>query len=277
MGFWPGLHRGYRQIGVSAFTMHNQVVPPVPFAPNIPGLIEAPGFMDNPSGLPSRKAATTVFFDGGHAVQEGHTMGFFIPHFALPMNLLCAVHFPLSKHKVLFPSSSVQIQGQSMGTYGLLFLPGLICANPVSLPTAVVMLTKCTVWTSIGLLDFLAGVFTCVVDIIFDLLWNKLTNGSWRGVNPTPSGLFRYFPSSLNRLSQRLFRAHPQVLAGLGDEGLGRIVRIFTEGGVRPVAGIVARTYAKEMTEATASKAVKDYVFEPLGRGVPTLFGGEAL
>ena len=164
-----------------------------------------------------------------------------------------------------------------MGTYGLLFLPGLVCANPVSLPTAVVMLTKCTVWTSISWVDLLAGVFTCVVDIVFDLLWNKLTNGSWRGTNPNPSGLFRFVPNTLNRLTQRLFKANPQFLGALGEEGVPRFFRIFTEGGVRPVAGIVARTYAAELTEATGSKAVKDYVFEPAGRGIFQMSGHDPL
>ncbi|HID31024.1 MAG TPA: hypothetical protein EYP19_13625 [Desulfobacterales bacterium] len=139
------------------------------------------------------------------------------------------------------------------------------------------MLTKCTVWTTITFMDFLAALFTCVVDIIFDLLWNKLTNGSWRGTNLNPSGLIRFFPNTLNRLTRRLFRANTQFLGSLGDEGLFRFFRIFSEGGVRPVAGIVARTYARELTEASTSKAAKDYVFERSLRSVPTLFGGEAL
>jgi len=175
----PGLHRGFLQLGVSAYTMHNQFVPPPPPAPPIPavpGLIEIPGFMQNPISQYQAKAGTTVFFDGGPAVQEGHDMGFMIPHFAIPMNVLCGVNTLLSKHKILVPIGKVKIQGQNMGSY-LMFAPGQICADVVSIPTAVVMLLKCTVWSTVTLADFIAAVITSVIDAAMDYLWSKMTGG----------------------------------------------------------------------------------------------------
>ena len=122
----PGLNQGFLQVGVSAYTMHNQFVPPPPPAtplPCVPGLLEIPGFMYTPVSIWTRKVSSNVFFDGNPACLEGHDMGFFIPHFAMPMNVLCAVNTILSKHKVIVPVSSVKINSQSMGSY-ILFLPG---------------------------------------------------------------------------------------------------------------------------------------------------------
>lgn len=173
----PGLHRGFLQLGVSAFTIHTQLIPPAPPTPApIPGLIEIPGFMQNPISQYQAKAGTTVFFDGGPAVQEGHDMGFLIPHFAIPMNVLCGVNTLLSKHKILVPIGKVKIQGKNMGSY-IMFLPGQICADVVSIPTAVVMLLKCTVWSTVTWADVFAAVITSLIDAAFDFIWSKLTGG----------------------------------------------------------------------------------------------------
>ena len=110
---FPVLNAGWLQIGVSAFTMHDQAVPPVPPLPTplpaIPGLIEGPAFMGWPPGMLSHKTAPTVKVDGNPGVQQGHDIGYVIPHFAIPMNALCALNTLLSKHKVMFPVSSVKI------------------------------------------------------------------------------------------------------------------------------------------------------------------------
>jgi hypothetical protein len=66
----------------------------------------------------------------------------------------------------------VKIGGNPVGTY-LFFLLGEICAQPVSLPTGVVILLKCTVWTSITWVDLARGVLLMAVDAAFDYLWNK--------------------------------------------------------------------------------------------------------
>ncbi len=171
----PGLHRGFMQLGVSAFTMHKMLIPPAPLTPPTPGLIEIPGFMQTLS-MYQAKAGTTVFFDGGEAVQEGHDMGFLIPHFAIPMNLLCGVNTLLSKHKILVPIGKVKIEGKNMGSY-IMFFPGQICADPVSIPTAVVMLLKCTVWSTVTWADIIAAVITSVVDAAFDKLWGEVSGG----------------------------------------------------------------------------------------------------
>ena len=67
----PGLHRGFMQLGVSAFTIHTQLIPPLPPTPApIPGLIEIPGFMQSLVPPYAAKAGTTVFFDGGHGERK---------------------------------------------------------------------------------------------------------------------------------------------------------------------------------------------------------------
>lgn len=244
----PGLHRGFRQLGVSAYTMHDQFIPPPPPAPPIPfvpGLIEIPGFMDTPVSVWTRKASGTVFFDGGEAVQEGHDMGFMIPHFAIPMNVLCGVHTALSKHKILVPVQKVKIEQQSMGSY-LLFGPGQICADPVSLPTAVVILTKGTVWSTVTLADVGAAVWTSVQDAVLDLVWRRLLGGQNALGKPNP------LDDALSALTKRAF-----------NQVSGRVWR-------------TAATSASELLSSATSKFLKDVVWEGvlLDRGHPFLEGG---
>jgi hypothetical protein len=173
MPLFPILNAGWLQIGVSAFTMHDMFIPPVVPLPNMPGLIEGPAFMGWPPGRLSHKTGEDkVHVDGNPGVQQGHDIGYVIPHFAIPMNAMCAVHTLLSKHKVMFPVTHTQIRGKAAGTY-VLFLFGLICANPVSLPSGVVMLLKCTVWTTLGAADILRGLLRIAVDVLFDFLWYR--------------------------------------------------------------------------------------------------------
>ena len=153
----PVLSGGWLQIGVSAFTMHDQALPPVPPLPtplrSIPGLIEGPAFMGWPPGMLSHKTAPSVLSDGNPTVQQGHDIGYMIPHFAIPMNAMCALNTMLSKHKVAFPVSHVKVEGKPVGTYLFFLLGEILRASPVSLPTGVVILLKCTVWTSMTVGD----------------------------------------------------------------------------------------------------------------------------
>ena len=200
----PGLHRGFMQLGVSAFTIHTQLIPPLPPTPApIPGLIEIPGFMQSLVPPYAAKAGTTVFFDGGPAVQEGHDMGFLIPHFAIPMNVLCGVNTVLSKHKILVPIGKVKIQGTNMGS-SIMFFPGQICADPVSIPTAVVMLLKCTVWSTVTFADFIAAVITSVIDAAFDFVWSKMTGGI-PGLDHAGQRLVIVFLSELGKAASMKF------------------------------------------------------------------------
>ncbi len=166
---------GFRQITVSAFTMHDQWLPPPPPAPPlaaIPGLIEA-ATMGWPVASFLHKKAPTVLVDGNPGIQQGHDVGYGIPHFAIPLNAFCLLHTGLSKHKVMIPVSSVLLQKKPVGTYLVIAL-GVICANPVSLPTGLVIPTKCTVQTSATLGDILKGLAYTAVDIAFDYLWSKI-------------------------------------------------------------------------------------------------------
>lgn len=175
----PILNAGWGQLVISAFTMHDAFCPPVPPAPplkGLPGLLEGPMPMGNPAGFLSHKKAMTVMVDGNPGIKQGHDVGYLIPHFAIPMNANCALNMLLSKHKVMFPVSSVQMKGSPAGTY-LAFLLGEICCNPISLPTGVVLLLKCTVWTSMALKDLIKGLLYIAVDMIFDKLWGKFIKG----------------------------------------------------------------------------------------------------
>lgn len=172
----PVLNAGYMQLGVSAFTAHDQYIPPVPPVPPlpaVPGLIEGAA-LGWPVAEFLHKKAPTVLVDGNPGIQQGHDIGYGIPHVAVPVNALMAVHILLSKHKVMFPVTSVLLEGKPVGTYAFGCIGGLICANPVSLPTGVLVKTKGTVETSATLGDILRGVGYVLVDVAFDMLWNKI-------------------------------------------------------------------------------------------------------
>lgn len=224
----PGLSQGFLQMGVSAYTMHSQFTPPPPPAPPIPfvpGLIEGPGFMYTPVSIWTRKISGNVFFDGNPACQEGHDMGFFIPHFAIPMNVLCAVNTALSKHKVLVPVGKVQINGKSMGSY-IMFLPGQLSSDPVSLPTAVLMLLKCTVWGGVTWADVGAMAITSVKDAALDAVFFFLCGGT------------------------------------AGGSTAGRLFGAVGKGLFGKVSDTVLRTFAQNMLESAGMKFVKDVIWE---------------
>lgn len=240
IGPLPVLSAGWLQVGVSAFTMHDQAVPPVPPLPmplpGVPGLIEAPAPMGWPPGMLSHKTAPTVLSDGYPTVQHGHDVGYMIPHFAMPMNALCALHTLLSKHKVTFPVSHVKMEHKPAGTY-LFFLLGEICSNPVSLPTGVVILIKCTVLTSMTFTDLLIGLAVIAIDIVFDLIWNKI-----KKLIPKVPG--------------------QQYLEVLGGLGLGEMI---TVGGGPLVAGYLLR----EGTNKVLQHILKSWIVSPLVTGLP--------
>jgi hypothetical protein len=220
--------------------MHDQAVPPVPPIPiplkAMPGLIEGPAFMGWPAGMLSHKKALTVLSDGNPTIQHGHDIGYVIPHFAIPMNALCAINTMLSKHKVTFPVSHVKVEHKPAGTY-LFFLLGEICASPVSLPTGVVILLKCTVQTSMTFADLLVGFAIIAIDVLFDLVWNKI-----KGYLPKLPG-----------------QKHLEVLGGLG---LGEMLSV---GGGRLIAGYLLR----EGTNKVVQHIAKSWILSPLVTGLP--------
>jgi hypothetical protein len=169
----PVLNAGYLQFGVSVYTQHDALFPPPIKAP-LPGLIEGPAFMGWPPGIISHKKALKVFADGNMAIQSGHDVGYLIPHIAIPLNALMAINTAFSKHKVVFAASQVKVGGSNVGTY-LWFLFGEICAQPYSLPTGVIVLLKCTVWTSLTWTDIARALLTFAVDAAFDTLWSKFS------------------------------------------------------------------------------------------------------
>ena len=233
----PILSAGWLQIGVSAFTRHDAWVPPVPTdAKGLPGLIEFPAPMGWPPGMLSHKTAPSVLSDGNPTVQHGHDIGYLIPHFAIPYNALCVLHTVFSKHKVVIPVSRVKVEGKDAGTY-LWFLLGEICANPVSMPTGVVFLLKCTVWTTITVGDLLKGLLIAAIDAAFDLLWSKV-----KGVFPKPA------------------HKHLEVLGGLDS-----LPEVLKYGG----GGLVWRLLLKEGATRAYQHILKSWVLSPMVTGLP--------
>jgi hypothetical protein len=169
----PILNAGFMQFGLSAFTMHDALLPPPVKAP-VPGLVEGPAFMGWPAGIIAHKRDLTVLVDGNPGVQHGHDAGYFLPHLAAPVNAYMAVNTAFSKHKVPFPVSNVKIGASPAGTY-LFILFGIICAQPVSLPTGVLIMLRCTVVTGLGPLDIVKGLLTIAIDVAFDWIWKKFT------------------------------------------------------------------------------------------------------
>lgn len=244
----PILNAGWTQYGVSAFTWHDHAIPPIPPLPtplkvpaSPPGLIEGPVPMGWPLGFITHKKAMKVNADGNPAIQTGHDIGYVIPHFAIPMHVLLAIFTLLSKHKPPYPVSKVKIEGKEAGSY-LFFLLGIICANPVSLPTGVVLLFKCTVWTSFSIMDLLKCLLNIAIDIIFDLLWNKIT-GKFKWLKPSP---FRT-PQALDFVFAQGFR---QLLPWAMTSTVGRY--LLAETGNRVIQHII-----------------KSWVVGPLVTGLP--------
>ena len=225
----PILNAGWTQIAVSAFTMHNQAVPPVPPAPtplpNIPGLIEGPVPLGWPPGFILHAKGTKTMSDGNPTIQQGHDCGYLIPHFAIPMNALCAVHTAFSKHKAMYPVSNVLVESNPAGSY-LFFLLGVICANPVSMPTGVVILIKCTVWTSFSIWDLLKCLGYIALEALWDWVFGKIADKLKLG--PFKS------PKHLEVLGGLTFRemvtwggkglVGRYILSQLGNEGIKHIV-----------------------------------------------------
>jgi len=260
----PILNAGYTQWVISVFTMHDQFCPPVP-APLkcIPGLVEGPWPMGNPAGTLSHKKAMNVLVDGNPGIKQGHDVGYLIPHFAIPMNAMCALNMAFSKHKVMIPVSNVKIGGSPAGTY-LAFLLGEICCNPVSMPTGIVLLFKCTVWTSPSLLDFVKGLLYMAVDTLFDLLWKK------------------FFGKIAGKLVERLrSTTFALILCGflrfpnLASKLAGPVIAVLSLRGMQTVV----KNVLPKLAEKTIDHMMKSWVVGPLitggVRGSPSVGRGD--
>lgn len=215
----PILSAGWGQVGISLYTQHKQFPPLNPAKPDagIPGLVEGPAPMGWPPGFIAHKIAPMVIVDGNPGVKHGHDIGYLIPHFAIPMNVLCALHTLISKHKVMFPVSSVVLQGSPAGTY-LGFAVGLICASPTSLPSGAVMLFHCTVMTSPSPLDVVKGFAYIAIEIGFDRLWDKYMK------TPLNSALLRAAEKAGLDVVFRLLKEANTVAGNLVCSAAGKIL-----------------------------------------------------
>jgi hypothetical protein len=183
-----GLNRGFTQFGISLFNIHDQWTPPPVPIKFIPGLFEGPAFMGWPGPIQTtHKFGAHTFFDGHEAIQQSHDVGYLIPHLALPMNAMCGVHMLISKHKIMMPISSVEIENKMMGVYLGIFL-GQICSNPVSLPLGAGVLLGGTVITEATPMDVLLGLSFIMVEMLFDAFWSLVAKGDvwgrpWRNAD----------------------------------------------------------------------------------------------
>ena len=249
-----GLNRCWMQFGLSCFTMHDQWLPPPVPAPFVPGLIEGPAFMGWPPGTVSHKAGAKTYYDGGNAIQQGHDVGYLIPHFAMPMNVMMGINMLVSKHKVMFPINKVLIEGKPMGTYLIAYL-GLICCNPVSLPTGVLIALRCTVLTEMTWLDFFLGLAFIAVDMLIDAIWSLVLKGDKWGKFKLPFGPF---PAWYKRMLTRIF--DKTVFGKFGEIGLRELIRQVGFGPI--VRAILRNTGSKVLDHIT-----KSWVVSPLISG----------
>jgi len=241
------LNAGWTQFAVSGITIHNQALPPVPPAPvplpSMPGIFEGPAFMGWPPGFLSHKKADSVLVDGNAGIQQGHDVGYLVPHFAAPMNALCAVNTLFSKHKIMFPVNKVELEGAPVGTNIVLFV-SMICSDPVSFPSGVLIPLKGTVLTNMTARDIAEGIYRIVVDVAFDLLWYFLKG--LKGLKPILSSKFF---ESLKFL---------EVLGGL------KFFEMVFWGGGRLVLGFIARTVGDKLFQ----HLLKSWLVGPLLSGL---------
>ncbi len=210
----PIIHAGWSQIGVSSYTQHKAFLPPIPALPVMPGLIEGPVPMVWPPGFIVHQKAESVLVDGYPGIQKGHNIGYLIPHFAMPMNVMCAVHTGFSKHKPMWEVHSVLLENKPAGTY-LFFLLGIICCDIVSCPTGVVMLGKCTVWTDFKIGDLLRSFGAIALEILFDFLFKRLAK-KFPWLEPT----FFKVPDALRSVGRNL-------LATMGNKLTRHIIKAW--------------------------------------------------
>jgi len=238
-----GLNQGYLQFGLSLFDMHDQwLLPPVP-AKAIPGLIEGPAFMGWAPGIyTTHNVGRKTKFDGNNAVQQGHDCGYLIPHFAIPMNVMVAINMLVSKHKVMFPVTKVLIEGKPLGTYFPLVFLGLVCSNPVSLPTGALIMIQGTVISNMTLLDIILGFAFIAVDIIIDAVWSLIVKGDkWGKFGPG-----KPFPSFYKAGLEKIFSK-------------SMVDPVFT----KPLANLITRQVISKVVDHIA----KSWIVSPLISG----------
>lgn len=262
----PVLNAGFTQFGISVGvgSLHDQFLPPVPPAPLLkcmPGIIEGPAFMGWPVGFFVHKKASTVLVDGNPGVQQGHDVGPMILHVAAPMNVLCAVHMLFSKHKVMIPVSSVQMEGKPVGTYFCALFLGLNCASPFPLPAGILVRTKNTVVTNASLMDMLKGVAYIAIDIAVDLLWNMLKGAKW-------------FPKFKTDALLAMLKPYSDAM---GSDFLAWVLRKYV---TEIMPEVIAKLIDRELGNRLIQSMLKAWVFSPIvggiARGVPAIGRGKA-
>jgi hypothetical protein len=167
-----GMHAMNSFLGVSLHACANPMPLPSP-VPHVEG-----GLRMRESAL-FAKISDNVYFDRFPAVQLGHDVGFLIPHYnlipPLPPNLLLAVIIPFSSAKVTFGRSSVLVNKTPAAMYRV-FLPMLLCGDPLKLPAGFVLEAgfRNTVVFTLTSQDVLQGIARIVWENIKSLIIKEL-------------------------------------------------------------------------------------------------------
>jgi hypothetical protein len=209
-----GLNQGYGQFGLALFYMHDVWMQPMTMLKYIPGnVLEGPAFMGWWGGvLVTHKHGLKTYFDGNRAIQQGHDAGYFIPHLLTPPSMMMFIHMIFSKHKVMWPITSVDIEGKPMGTYLTAFF-GLVCSNPVSIPSGALVNLSGTVTAGMSWKDFFLGLTFIAIDVAIDAIWSLVFKADRWAVTPGKYKLllnkgfsFQLFKSTpLKTLYQKIF------------------------------------------------------------------------
>lgn len=134
-----------------------------------------PGFVMN-----QNKLTTTVKHVGQGIVQNGHDCGMLVLDVTPPVmpNLWYAICWPFSSRKITFAAATVKMDGQPVGCaqLGPMPLPMMTCGDPISAPTAFLMINCFTSQVRVGmsLADFLMGLLNIALSIAIDFLFEMV-------------------------------------------------------------------------------------------------------
>ncbi len=227
---------------------HMLLAPPAVPAPVVTVGVEMIATMMWTAGfaLGKNKFTNSVFHKGVFVMQEGHDIGPLIPDVTIPpSNLWYVTMWPFSKREVKFSASTVKMDGKATGctTIWPPFVM-LCCCEPVSIPfgySVICPLNTVRVGLTAG--DIWAGVLSIAVSMALDLIFYRVSKGSW---NPL-KGVTRNANQQINRIA--------------GREGM------------RTIAGEVFGSSGKEFLKSQGNNLLKNAISGLAGAGITALTG----
>lgn len=242
-----------------AVTPHLAIVPPNPAPVLVPHVECCPMWW----GWQFASIAETVEFDGSRAVQLGHDVGFFIPHWSVPNPCLAEV-IASSKCQVHFAKSTVLVGGKPAGYW----LPGIamfqVCADPVSMPLGfnVTAHIGSTVKFGFSWGDQVAGLVRVGIDIALSQLAKGLFGKLAQKLARTLAGrLMRTkFGELVDGPVERIARRESERL---GDDAIDEVIRhgrlkVLVENAIYDALDRVARKGMNKGGEKAIKKSAKE-------------------